>query len=128
MIAVITLVSVAAFLFAGGFARARYGELRVSELPVLLLALLAGSGERERLRAILRNRDMPGAPPAGPSATMPPAGPAPRPRPARCYCNWCRGRAGVHDAEAKALYRAEVAAVMAQADERRPNLRWERPS
>jgi len=48
----------------------------------------------------------PGCPP-----TMPPAGPLPRPK-ARCYCNYCQGRAGVHGDDAKALYQAEVAAAM----------------
>ena len=32
---------------------------------------------------------------------------------ARCYCNYCRGRAGAYGAEAKALYRAEASAAMA---------------
>ena len=50
------------------------------------------------------------------------------PKPARCYCNWCRGRAGAHGAEAQALYRAEASAALAQCDEHRSNLRWERPS
>jgi hypothetical protein len=44
------------------------------------------------------------------------------PKPSRCYCSWCRGRAGVHGDEAKAMYQAEVAAAMAQCRD----LRWER--
>jgi hypothetical protein len=50
-----------------------------------------------------------------------------RPEPSRCYCNYCQGRSGIHGAEATALYRAEVAAVMSR-DERRSNLRREGPS
>ena len=51
-------------------------------------------------------------------------------KPSRCYCDYCRGRAGIHGAEATALYRAKVAAVRARRDddEHRSNLRWERPS
>ena len=68
--------AILAGLFAGLLVvRARYGELRMSELPVLLLALLAGDEEEERLRLILRNRGMAVVP-----AAMPPAGPPPRPR------------------------------------------------
>lgn len=49
--------AILAGLFAGLLVvRARYGELRMSELPVLLLALLAGDEEEARLRLILRNR------------------------------------------------------------------------
>lgn len=33
---------------------------------------------------------------------------------ARCYCDWCRGRAGVHGAAATALYQAQVAALAAR--------------
>lgn len=77
-----------------------------------------------------------------------------KPEPAKCYCDYCRGRAGVHGAEATALYRAQVEAVMTRhvslacecegcgyrmttarrlcpkcyGQERRSNLRWERPS
>jgi len=60
------LAAVFAALLAALFAvlRAGYGDLRVSELPVLLLALLAGSGERGRLRLILRHREDRGQAPA----------------------------------------------------------------
>jgi hypothetical protein len=53
------------------------------------------------------------------------------PKMARCYCNYCRGRSGVHNADAVALYRAECDAAMQTCDkhhEHRSNLRWERPS
>jgi hypothetical protein len=34
----------------------------------------------------------------------------------KCYCNWCRGRPGVHGAEATALYRAQCAEVMKRSE------------
>jgi hypothetical protein len=54
----IVIAAILAALFAGLLVlRIRYGELRVSELPVLLLALLAGSEERGRLGLILSHRE-----------------------------------------------------------------------
>jgi hypothetical protein len=40
------------------------------------------------------------------------AGPLDPPESAWCYCNWCRGRPGVHGAEATALYRAQMSAAL----------------
>lgn len=34
-----------------------------------------------------------------------------------CWCNWCKGRAGVHGAEARALYRQEATANMRGTDD-----------
>jgi hypothetical protein len=70
----IVIGAILAVIFAALVAaRVRYGSLRVSELPALLLALLAGSEEKKRLRLILEHRDMAAVPP-----TMPEAGPPPR--------------------------------------------------
>lgn len=101
MISVIIGVVLGAIFAAFLFARVRYGSLRVSELPVLLLALLAGSEEKARLRLILSHRDMAAVPP-----TMPPAGPPPRPkqkselvlmRTAReCDCRACAAPLGIY--------------------------------
>ena len=76
MISLVVGVFLAAIFAFLVFARVRYGSLRVSELPVLLLALLAGSEEKKRLRLILRNRDTAEVPP-----TMPVTAPPPRPKP-----------------------------------------------
>lgn len=52
-----------------------------------------------------------------PARSIPPPHPFPSgailPREAvRCYCNYCRGCAGIHNANAVALYRAEAAVAM----------------
>ena len=125
----IVIGAILAGLFAGLLVlRVRCGELRVSELPVLLLALLAGSEEKGRLRLILSHREAVRPAPretekeatarwerdkedAGAFGTLNTLR-RERKEAARCYCNWCHGRAGVHGAEAKALYQAEVSAAM----------------
>ena len=43
--------------------------------------------------------------------------PVKTPESARCHCHYCRGRAGIHNSEAVALYRAECAAAMNQTTE-----------
>lgn len=75
MISLLIGAILAALFVALIVARVRYGSLRVSELPVLMLSLLAGSEERKRLRLILEHRDRAVIPP-----TRPEAGPPPRPK------------------------------------------------
>lgn len=112
MTSLILAAALAAFVAVVLVLRIRYGELHVSELPVLMLTLLAGSNERERLRLILSHRERE----ENPFLAAPP-----------CWCSYRHGRAGVHGREAIALYRAQCEAAMA-GTEHPANLRWERRS